>query len=368
MRIGIDGRSLLETEPSGVSIYTSELIRALAHAPEVAQRHTLHIFVSGAQLEQKSLAWLEALPKTTVHRLPWPNKLFHTAALFGLAPKIDRVCGGVDVMFAPNWHVLPLTQQCPLVLTVHDMAYTLYPQFLSWRRKLWHVAVRPELVMRRAKRIIAVSQATAASLADRDGSADHVTVIHSGVPSLPPAEPVARLPKHYVVCVGTLEPRKNLATVLAAFAQFHKAQPHSQLQLVLLGARGWRTRTIQQSLQTEPGIHYLGYVTPGEKRFVIERAAALFYPSIYEGFGFPPLEALALGTPVIASTAGALPEILQRSAWYCNPYSTQELVTLFTTIDQQPRTQPAYYQPDWQRLTWQSTAAATLRVLEQAVY
>lgn len=367
MRIGIDGRSLLENEPSGVSIYTSELIRALAYLPATGQAHTWHIFLSGLKWPQQTLAWLNALPNTSVHHLSWPNKVFHTAALLGVAPKLNVICGGVDVWFAPNWHVLPLSADVPLVLTVHDLSYRLYPQFLSWRRKLWHSAVQPERVMRRARQIIAVSQATASSL-PQTVSAKSVSIIHSGIPTLPTAEPIPNLPTHYIVCVATLEPRKNLASVLQAFQRYRVSNPNSQLQLVLLGARGWRNRSMQQHLLQSSAVQYLGYITAGQKRYVLERAAALFYPSIYEGFGFPPLEALALGTPVVASNTGALPEILQRSAWYCNPYSIQELTTLLASFDSAPRQHPPYYQADWQQLDWDKTAQATLRVLEQAVY
>lgn len=367
MRIGIDGRSLLETEPSGVSIYTSELLRALANLPFANSTHTWHIFLSGLKRSRQPLTWLETLPNTFVHYLPWPNKLFHTAALLGVAPKLDTSCGGVDVWFAPNWHVLPLSANVPLVLTVHDLSYRLYPQFLSWRRKLWHCAIQPEHVMRRANRIIAVSQATANSL-PQSLSSKSVSVIHSGVPTLPKTEPIQNLPPHYIVCVGTLEPRKNLTSVLQAFQLHRETYPASQLQLVLLGARGWRNRSTQQHVQRSSAVHYLGYITAGQKRYVLERAAALFYPSIYEGFGFPPLEALALGTPVVASNTGALPEILQRSAWYCNPYSIQELGTLLAIFDSAPRQHPPYYRADWLQLDWSKTAQATLRVLEQAVY
>ncbi|EKD76631.1 MAG: mannosyltransferase B-like protein [uncultured bacterium] len=362
MRIGIDGRSLLETEPSGVSIYTAELIRALAQLPHA---HELKIFLSGANLPTKRLAWLKTLPHTTIHHLRWPNKLFHCAALFGLAPKIDMVCGGVDVLFAPNWHMLPRSVNVPLVLTVHDMAYTLYPQFLSWRRQLWHLAIRPAVVLRQAKKIIAVSQTTAASL---QAYAAKVTVVHSAVPSLPSAEPVLELPQQYVVCVGTLEPRKNLMALVAALQRYRSNQPNSKLHLVLLGSSGWRSGKLRRQLQQDDFVHYFGYITPGQKRFVIERAAALFYPSIYEGFGFPPLEALAVGTPVVTSNTGALPEVLGLSAWYCNPYSQQDLVTLLQMFAERPRINPPYYQSTWQSLHWQNTAAATLRVLEQAVY
>jgi glycosyltransferase involved in cell wall biosynthesis len=368
MRIGIDGRSLLETEPSGVSVYTAELIRAMAALPEVSTHHQLRVFVSGAHWPAERLTWLQQLPKTTVHHLRWPNKLYHAAALFGLARRIDQVCGGVDVLFAPNWHILPRRRGIPLVLTVHDLSYALYPQFLSWRRKLWHMAVRPTNVMRQAQRVIAVSRVTAQSLQQVGLQAPVVSVIRSAAPTLPAAEAVPGLPAHYIVCVGTLEPRKNLDTVLSAFQQHRSQHPHSQLHVVLLGARGWLSTTIQQQPQQNAFVHYLGYLTAGQKRTVIERAAALFYPSIYEGFGFPPLEALSVGTPVVASVSGALPEVLGRSAWYCNPYSTQELAELLACFDRQPRQPPPYYRPDWQRWSWQQTARATLQVLTQAVY
>lgn len=366
MRIGIDARSLLETQPSGVSVYTNELTRALSSA--LGPDDELRLFFCGRRSRQAQPRALSHLPNTTVWHLPWPNKVFHAAALVGVAPLIDQVLHGVDVLLVPNWHMLPVGPKVPVVLTVHDLSFRLYPHFLSWRRRGWHAAVQPVRLLQRAQRVIAVSAATAGVLhTEYDIAAERLTVIPSGQPTLAAAEAVPDLPAHYILAIGTLEPRKNLHTLVQAFMQYRRQQPHSQLQLVMVGATGWKSRDLRRLMSHEPAIHYYGYISSGKKRSLLEQAAALFYPSIYEGFGFPPLEALALGTPVVVGRAGALPEILQPAVWYVNPYAQSEVEAYFKLFDHSPRRHPANSNTAWQQWQWSQTAAATLQVLHQTV-
>lgn len=367
MRIGIDARSLLEAEPSGISLYANTLIQALT--AELAPEDSLHLFVSGSTVAPDRLQVLASWPQTTVHHLRWPNKLFHTAALAGIAPRIDQQLGGVDVVWAPNLHLLPVNPTVPIVLTVHDLSFRYYPHFLSWRRKLWHTAVRPERLFQRAQQLIAVSHTTAhALMTECQVPAEKIQVIPSGRPIPVAAELVANLPKHFVVIIGTVEPRKNMHTVAQAFLAYKRLHQNSILQLVLIGGSGWKSQRLLRLFQQHDSMHYYGYVTAGQKTFILQQAAALFYPSIYEGFGFPPLEALALGTPVVVGRAGALPEVLQQAAWYINPYSQQELTTMLELFDHYPRRHPNPSSTQWQELNWQRAALDTLHVLRRAVY
>lgn len=366
MRIGIDARSLLEAEPSGVSIYTSEIIRALS---ELVTDDTLHLFVSGARFPQSVRATLADLPHTSLHYLPWPNKVFHSLAMAGMAPTLDRLMGGVDVVFAPNLHFLPVHSAVPLVITVHDLSFHFYPHFLSRRRALWHTAVRPQHLFQRSRRLIAVSAVTATALEHTyQIPPERIVQIPSGAPTLPAAEPLPNVPEHYCVAIGTLEPRKNISTLIAAYLAYRRRRPDSHLHLVLLGSAGWKSQHLLHHIRRQPLIHYFGYVSPGQKIFTLQHAAALFYPSIYEGFGFPPLEALQVGTPVVVARAGALPAVLGQAVWYVNPYQQPELEFFLQMFDETPRRHPATHDERWQQWQWRTTAAKTLRVLHEAVY
>lgn len=366
MRIGIDARSLLETEPSGVSIYTRELIQKLCR---LNGEDTFSIFLAGMHVPVHLLRELSMLPRTTVRHLRWPNKLFHGATLLHMGPRIDHLLGGIDVLFAPNLHVLPVSNTVPIVLTVHDLSFSFYPHFLSWQRRLWHTAVQPRNLFDRCRRLIAVSTATARTLQHAYAIAPtKIVTIPSGVPSIATPEVVAALPEHFVVALGTLEPRKNLATLVSAFREYRSTHLTSTLHLVILGAKGWSSRAFFHELRREPNIQYRGYVSPGQKTCILKKASALFYPSINEGFGFPPLEALSLGTPVVVSRAGALPEVLGNAAWYLNPYSRKDIITFLQLFDQVPHQHPRGAQDRWKELTWERTASSILRVLHEAVY
>ncbi|MFA6475197.1 MAG: glycosyltransferase family 1 protein [Patescibacteria group bacterium] len=329
MRIGIDARSLLEPHPSGVSFYTQQLIRALLALPD--RTDTLVLFTSGWSKPK-----LEFPSEVEWHHLPWPNKLFHGLSLFGLAPKIDRILGGVDVLFLPNWNFFPHSRKIPYVLTVHDCALYLYPHLLSRKQRLWHRLIQPTRLMKQAKHIITVSQST-----QQDVKTNHVTTILSGPPQRVASALVPNLPDNYVVMFGGRDARKNIPVL-------------PNINVVIIG-------------DGSP----LGYLTEAQKWYVLEHAQALVYPSLYEGFGFPPLEAWQAGVPVIASFAGAIPEICGQAALYVNPYSNHDIQLAVTTVLQDERLRTRLIEAGKEQLkkfSWEQTARDTLRVLRQAVY
>ncbi|MBI2415735.1 MAG: glycosyltransferase family 4 protein [Candidatus Kerfeldbacteria bacterium] len=371
MRIGIDARSITEAQPSGISTYAVAVIQAMAQA---APDTEFVLFVSGRKLGQTVLLkQLQQQSNISWRHIQLPNKLFHGASVLQLMPAIEHWLGAIDVMFAPNWHILPLAQHTPLVVTVHDTSYQLYPQFLSWRRRAWHWAVQPQHLLQRANEIIAVSHSTRqAVLQQYHLSPRHVHTIYSGVPTLPAAAPISvTLPLHYCAALSTLEPRKNTLALVQAFIYFKQRHPTSQLALVLMGQQGWKSRQLLRTITGQRDIYYLGYVTPAQKTYVLKQASWFMYPSIYEGFGFPPLEALQLNCPVIASWAGAIPEILGQAAYYIDPYSITSIAHAITTFEYDPaiRSQLLAAAPAvLARYHWQRTAKATLAVLQQAVY
>jgi len=369
MRIGIDARSLAEPYPSGISVYTAQTITALA---QLATTDTLCLFSSGWSQPVQRFSELKRYSNIEWHHLAWPNKIWHAAAYAGLSPMVDDVLGGVDVMFAPNLHILPIHPTIPLVTTVHDLSFVLYPQFLSWRRRLWHQAVHPAKLLHQAKRIITVSDSTRQDVLQYYSVApEQVTTIYSGVPDVAPAEAFIGLPDQYVLFLSTLEPRKNLSTLLQAFRTFCQRYPTSSMQLVVIGSPGWKSAELVKQLRTTDRVQYFGYVTPGQKTTALQQAQALIYPSIDEGFGLPPLEALQLGVPVVASRVGALPEVLGNAALYIDPYVIVDWVEALHTITTDQTIRQALItagQARVQRFNWRTTAEHTLRVLHQAVY
>lgn len=375
MRIGIDARALTETHPSGITIYTYYTVEAMVR--QAPQDHFI-LFISGYHqklVEQSGLQKLCQYPNVTCKHLRWPNKFFHGLALLGLAPKIDQFLGDVDVVFVPNVHMLPITKQCPVVLTVHDLSFVVFPECLSWKRRLWHYAVNVPKLLQRVQRIITVSDTTRHDLTHIYQVADSkISTIYPGVPAqqvVTPTQSSIKLPKKYALILATLEPRKNILATIQAFQIYRTKQPESSLELVVVGGAGWKSQRVIQQLHSKPYYHYYGYVSEDQKQQILKQAYFLIYPSLYEGFGFPPLEALQHDVPTIASNAGAIPEIMQASAYYVHPYSVAELAEAIHLLDTDTRLRQqllSVKQNVLQRYDWTKAAQATLTVLRQAVY
>lgn len=340
MRIGIDVRSLLEAHPSGVTMYTAALLEAMLALPE--RTATICLFSSGWHVPTERIKPLLRFPRVEWQHWQRPNKL----AALGLQPRMDQFLHGVDVLFMPNWNFVRVSADCPVVLTIHDCATQLYPHLLSRKRRLWHRCIQPGRQMRQAQQLIAVSHATRQALQEQFSiPPERITVIHSAAPTPVAPQPVEGLPKRYVVAIGAGEQRKNVATL---------RQAHLPYPLVVIGEQG-----------------DFGYVTPEQKWYILQQAEALIYDSLYEGFGFPPLEAFQAGVPVITSFSGAMPEVCGSAAMYVNPYSTIDLERAVNAVctDQALRQRLVELgKQQLQQLSWRKTAQQTLQVLEQTVY
>lgn len=369
MIIGVDARSLTDPQPSGVGTYCYHLVLACA---QQAPADSFVVFTSGYRRQlTDQLKTLQALPNVTIRHLGLPNKVFHSLTLFNVSPTIDRVIGGCDVLFAPNLHFLPLSSKVPLVLTVHDITFALYKQFLSFRRKIWHAAVQPHRLLQRATTVIAVSETTRQDVIRHyDIPAKKITTIYSSTPSSSVPETLPNLPGNYVLAVSTIEPRKNIAALVMAFIEFTERYPGSSIDLVVIGSGGWKSASTIAQMSQHPRIHYYGYVTEGQKTYALQHATGFIYPSIYEGFGFPPLEAIQAGLPVFVSRAGALPEILNNAAYYIDPYSIEDMITVFSELDTNSQLHQELIQRAKTLLPtydWSVTAERTLKVLHNSI-
>ncbi len=341
MRLGIDARSLLESHPSGVSVYTAELLRALLALPN--RTDTICLFTSGWNVPVERLKPFLDYPLVEWRHLRVPNKL----VALGVIPPIDQTLRLIDVLFMPNWNFVSVNQHCPIVLTVHDCTIRLYSHLLSMKQRLWHQLIRPAAQLQRAHHIIAVSQTTQTDLIQQFGVTDNrITTVYSGAPTPVQPIPVTGLPEQYVVIIGTGEGRKNIEMI---------QQAKLSVPIVVIG-------------DTAGGF---GYVSEGEKWYILQHAQALVYVSLYEGFGFPPLEAWQVGVPVIASATGAIPEICGPAAFYVNPYSGRDLAHAVTAVTTDQALRSQLISAGQERVTqfrWENAARQTLQVLQQAVY
>jgi glycosyltransferase involved in cell wall biosynthesis len=222
----------------------------------------------------------------------------------------------------------PQAISIPWVVTIYDLSFIRYPQSFNAANRLYLTwAVRDSL--RRANRVIAISESTRRDLIETFGVAkDKVVVVHCGIdPAFASGQDTKELrtqhhlPERMILFVGTLEPRKNVVRLLRAFARAKRAA-HLPHRLVLIGARGWKydavDRVIEQEDLADDAI-FAGYI-PQRELPAWYRAAELFvFPSQYEGFGLPPLEAMACGTPVVTSNTSSLPEVVGDAALQVSP-------------------------------------------------
>lgn len=309
MQLGIDLRCLAEGEQGGIAVYAQALLPRLA-------KHFSGIcgLVSGVRAQVTS----QDFP---VRNLRWPNKFINASLVAVKWPHLDSLVQA-DIFFAPTPKYLALKSKTPLVLTVHDLSFVDHPEYFTYRQRFWHHWLRIHALLDRATRIIAVSEHTAADIrAVRPDVADRIRVIHSGADHGPTvvSSTYPGLPKTYAVAFASAEPRKNIDNIVAAQAL---AFPRTGVPLVLVGA----------GAQRGAGILTLPYLSVADRWNVLGNAQAMLYPSLYEGFGFPPLEAMRLGVPVVASHVTSLPEVLGNAALYVDPWDPQDIARGLETI------------------------------------
>ena len=375
MRIGVDIRCLMDGKRTGVEEYTLGALRAmLAVAPE----DTFVLFANS----RKPMRLPEfSAPNVELHTFAYPNKAFNLSLKLLRQPTIDHLLGGVDVLFVPSVRLAPRSSGCPLVVTFHDLSFVRHPDYFSRRRRIWHWLMEPQRLAEDASSVITVSHATARDVAQLyEVPSEKIHVIHSGVNEH--MKPIDRasgeaqrvrarygLPEHFVLFLGTLEPRKNLRGLLDAYRAVRERGefPH---HLVLTGVRGWIDDAFFAQVQGSPiasAVRFTGFVEDRDKPALYSLADLFVYPSFYEGFGFPPLEALACGTPVVTSYNSAIPEIAGSWATLVNPYDTNELAAVLRECLLEPRRVPPHVSKEIRaRYSWERAGRETLSVLHKA--
>lgn len=233
-------------------------------------------------------------------------------------------------------YMAPLRLRCPLVLSIHDVSYKVYPQFFSPRvRLLLALLVGPGI--RRAARVVTISESSKRDIIRFYGVRPEkivVTPLAAGSQYMPqPADEVARvlrahnLSGRYVLAVGNKQPRKNLSRLVRAFSTIALEMP--DVILVIVGQSGWQGSEVEQtvnSLGLNTRVRFTGFVPDVDLPTLYSGADVFCYPSLYEGFGLPPLEAMACGAPTITSNTSSLPEVVGDAALTVDPLSVEQLV------------------------------------------
>ena len=349
LRVAFDSGPLLDP-PTGVGRYTRELARSLASA--------------GVDIRPFAVS-LRGHSDVPMRRWKVPARAVHAAwHRFG-RPRADRLVGDVDVVHGTNF-VLPVTK-APGVVTIHDLSFLrddAFPGAASWARMApWSIE--------RAERVVTVSQAVADEIVDHYGTGPaKISVTHLGVSPVFFGAPVlsdaalARMgiARPFALAAGTLEPRKNLPRLLDAWKSLGSAA--QGWSLVLAGPKGWGP-----GLPETEGVVLTGWIGDETLPGLLAAADVFAYPSLYEGFGLPPLEAMAAGTACVVGSYGPASETVGDAALIVDPMETDAIAGGLSELMTNEQTRQSYALAGKARaatFTWERTAKATIAVYEAA--
>lgn len=331
MRILADIRLLGRGKTSGIEEYARSLVDALIERRE----DEIALFYNGVKKAPLPERWIRD-PRVTIIDRRMPNKLFDLLArLPAAAPDIERGLRP-DVVLSPHFNILPRTS-APRVITFHDLSFLHRPDFFGMRHHLWHWLQDYRRQALGASRIVAVSEFTKSDLVNFLGvPEERIRVVHSGVSDIFRPQDAGRvadfrekrgLKRPFLLYLGTIEPRKNLCSAIRTFNLLKRDRGFADLELVLAGPRGWLYGEVLKEARNSAfcgDIRFFGQIGNKERPLLYAAAELFIYPSFFEGFGFPPLEAQACGTPVVVSDRTSLPEIFAGSALLADPWRIEE--------------------------------------------
>ncbi|MDD3486778.1 MAG: glycosyltransferase family 1 protein [Candidatus Moranbacteria bacterium] len=372
MIIGFDARCLEEPNISGVGEYALEILKNLL---EIDRENTYVVFSNSyRKIAGQNFGWLERYPQVKLKRFSFPNKILNFLFWYFSWPKIDRMIGKVDVFFAPNINFLSVGRNCPLVATFHDLSFERYPAYFDFFTQLWHhIFVRPRKIAQSAQRIIAVSKSTKQDLEEIYGIAPQkIAVIPHGIsPDFHPIEKGSKnleeiqkkygLPEKFVFFLGNIEKRKNIGSIIKASGQLSKKFPG--YKLVLAG----NIAPEFQKCQKNKDIIFCGYIDRKDRPYVYNLAALFVYPSFFEGFGFPAIEAMACGTPVVTSHNSSLPEVAGNAAILIDPNRPDTLFQAIESILTDRNLSDKLVERGFeqiQKFSWEKCARKTLEIIK----
>jgi glycosyltransferase involved in cell wall biosynthesis len=374
MLIGIDGIPLKDIK-TGVGHYTFELAKSLALATPKDQLEIVSPF-SFLPLDQSEDV-RDVLPPNLLTTQVKVNLLERNWWTVGLPRYIKR--RSIDLFHGTNFDI-PLWKVCPTVLTVHDLSAFVYPETHE-ARSVRRARRRLPLMARTATQIVTHSESVRREVADYLGvSFEKVIAIPAAARSifrpLPPgqtAEARKRLgvEDEFLLYAGTIEPRKNLIVLLNAYREVLSAT-ELHPQLVIAGKKGWLTDEFfgrLRELGIQDRVHFTGYLSDNDLCALYSSCRIFIYPSIYEGFGLPPLEAMACGAPVIASTTPSIMEVLGNAACLVAPKASNKLANAIITLlreENERRRLTAAGLKRAQQFSWNRTAQLMLGVYHEA--
>ena len=364
MLIGIDASRSVAQKRTGTENYSLNLIR---HLLALGGDHRYRLYFN-------RLSPSYNLQPTTCNLrvMPFPRLWTHLRLSWEMARRSP------DLLFVPA-HVLPIVHPRRSVVTIHDLGYLYYPEAHRPLDRLY-LDLSTRYNARAATHLIADSSATKRDLIERYGTnPDKITVVYPGYDdtvfqpvrdekAIGAVKAKYGIAGDYILFVGTLQPRKNLIRLMEAFSNIQ--YPISNIQLVIAGKKGWLYREIfrrVKELGLEGSALFPGYIAAGDLPALLSGAHLFVFPSLYEGFGLPVLEALACGTPVVCSNVSSLPEVAGDAAVLVDPLDVEGLAAALERVLSDEALQARLIERGFERVrkfSWERCARETLKVLE----
>jgi glycosyltransferase involved in cell wall biosynthesis len=358
VRIAIDASRCTVSRVTGTEHYAIELIRVIIRQNT---QHHLTLYFRDTPKPDLFPASEHVEYRVIPFRRAWTHLRF-AAELWKDRP---------DITFVPA-HTLPFAFPGNAMVTVHDLGFRYFPEAHRTKDRLY-LDWTTRYSAGRASIVLADSQATANDLTQFYGTRpDKIRVVYPGVTPPPigntaieAAHQKYGLPERYFLFIGTLQPRKNIARIVQAYARWKAAHPNDPAGLVLAGGKGW----LYDPAWTAgiDGVSLPGYIDDADKGALYAGALGLVFPTLYEGFGFPVIEAMHCGTPVIASNTSSLPELVGEAGLLVNPLDVQAIATAMSQISDDEQLRHALREQGYQqarRFTWEMAAEQVLAVLE----
>ncbi|HHS97987.1 MAG TPA: glycosyltransferase family 1 protein [Chloroflexi bacterium] len=388
MRIGIDYTAAVR-QRAGIGRYTRELVGALLHLPH-SHRYILFAATGNLRPAPPHLAPCDFAPcdfapcdfapcdlRTVPLSDDWLARIWHRLRL---PIPVEAVVGRVDLFYSPDFVLPPTLPRTRTVLTVHDLSFLHYPDHFVPKLVRYLESVVPRSVAR-ADRVLADSEATRADLIRLLGvPPEKVEVLYSGVdprfrPEPEPGERERLRARYgigdqpYILSVGTLQPRKNFVRLIRAFARLRSAPLRLAPRLLIAGGRGWLyEEVLEEAERRGDRVRLLGFVDDADLPALYRNARLFVFPSFYEGFGLPVLEAMACGVPVVCSSASSLPEVAGDAALLVDPHDEEGLAAAMerALADETLRAEMrARGLQQAARFTWDRAARQLLSVFDQ---